>query len=581
MINAIDLVLKSVNIIDIVSQYIPLKKAGANYKARCPFHEEKTASFNVSETKQIYKCFGCGRGGNAISFVSEYEKISFFEALKKLGDKVGIAVTPTEATKKINSKRDLIYTIYELASEFYVQNFHKYSSSVMPYLEKRQLSLEVATKFHLGYALDSFSGLKMHLQRNHINARILPDTGLFRFHESNPDPYDLFRERLIFPIHNTSGKVVAFGGRALDAGVDKGFKYINSPTTDIYTKGKELYGLHITRFEIAKRDFAFICEGYMDFLRLYEKGYTNNVASLGTALTIDQINLLKRYTKNIFLLYDGDDAGITAAVKASALIIQQGATPKVVLLPDKLDPDDFLLNHSTEDFDRLVATALPLCRLVKSQSRLYPDTREAIQMLIDISPEISDEITRELFIKEISQTFGIDEIKLAQSVTPKREYIAPVVPENNTGKQSEERKLLKLLSESPEQIAYVASTLAPENFLNEAYQTIYKFFCEIEDKSIISDAPALCERFKEWLVEQNEWLVNELIGIMVDKMVFSESVNDLVMDVRTRKLNEQLKLLNIRYKNDPDNSEILEEKYLIKEELKKNNNKNVTKLPIV
>ncbi|MCL2064826.1 MAG: DNA primase [Candidatus Cloacimonetes bacterium] len=566
--NNADLVLKAINIVDVVSSYLPLKKMGSNYKARCPFHEEKTASFNVSESKQIFKCFGCQKAGNAIGFVMEYEKISFFEALQKLATKAGISIQKNQQSAKKNTRRDLIYTVYELANDFFVSNLNKHGTIAKQYLEKRQIPLEIAEKFSLGYALDSFSGLKSYLARNHISSDILPDTGLFRLPDEG-DFYDLFRDRLMFPIHSTNGKVVAFGGRALDAEQEKKFKYVNSPTTDIYIKGKELYGLQFTRFDISKKGFVFIAEGYLDFLRLYEKDFTNSVASLGTALTKEQIKLLSRYTNNFIFLYDGDEAGIKAAVRAAALAIQMGCNPKIMLLPNKQDPDTFLLNHAKDDFQILADNSLNIVKFVEKHTRILGGNRHAIQMLIDISPEIEDHILRELFIQDVSETFQISEKNLRSSIN-----IQNFSQNNVTQKQlisykfEEERKLLKLLLKFPDFIKKVADELEIDYFINEDLKKIYEFIINIENKDFLNNPALLMERLNESQTQNDHKMSDELTMLFFDDD-FLDNIDDLIRQVKLRKYEEELKFLNENIANGNDSLEFFEKKFFLKKEIEK------------
>jgi len=567
--NNIDMVLKAVNIVDVISAYIPLKKAGSNFKARCPFHDERTASFNVSETKQIFKCFGCQKAGNAIGFIMEYEKLPFHEALKKLADKAGISIKNDIQSKRKNKKRDLIYTIYELANDYFVSNFRVHGHRAKQYLEERQIPFEMAEKFSIGLALDSYIGLKSYLTRHHINSDILHETGLFRMPE-NKDICDLFRDRLMFPIHSTNGKVVAFGGRTLNPEQDKQYKYVNSPTTEIYTKGKELYGLHISRFDISKKGSVFVSEGYLDFLRLYTKGWTNSVASLGTALTKEQISLLSRYTKNFYLLYDGDDAGIKAAVKASALIIQHGCLPKIILLPNKHDPDSFLINHSNDDFQAVVDEALPLVRFVEKHLRLFGDKRQAIQMLLDISPEIEDHIARELFIKDISETYQVSEQNLRKNIQTTHINVSPLKKEKPlvSYKYEEEKKLLKFLLKNPSLIDRASNDLGAHYFINEDLKNIFIFLTENENKEYLNSPAMLIERLNEKLLEGDVRMSEELTKLFFDDD-FLDNLDDLIRQVKLRKYENELKIINDLLSKDSQNAELIEKKYFVKRELVK------------
>ena len=560
--NTADLVLKSINIVDVISSYISLSKSGSNYKARCPFHEERTASFNVSESKQIYKCFGCQKAGNAITFVRDYEKISFYEALQKLADKAGITLKNSTQTKVVNTKRDLIYTIYELANDFFISNLKKHGVSAQKYLEQRQISSEIAQKFSLGYSLDSYSGLKSYLSRNYINSDIFSETGLFRVKEDGSDTYDLFRDRLMFPIHSVNGRVVAFGGRALNPEQEKQYKYVNSPTTDIYTKGKELYGLYITKFDISKKGAVFITEGYLDFLRLYEKGITNSVASLGTALTKEQINLLSRYTKNLILLYDGDNPGIKAAVKAATLAVQLGCTPKIMLLPDKQDPDSYLLNHSVQDFYNLSENATSLVNFVQQNNYLFSDTRQAIQMLMDITPEIEDHIARELYIQDVSDTFNITEQHLRTSVST-NQFQNRNVTNNNiiSYKFEEERKMLKFMLKNSDMIKRIAQELDPSYFINNELRYMYNFLKDEQNEDLINNPPLLIEQ-----LEQNH--AEELTKLFFDED-YLDNIDELIRQLKLRKYEYDLRVLNDKIAHGNHSAENLEKKYFLKKEIEK------------
>jgi DNA primase len=316
--NLIDQIRRSNDIVDVIGSYITLKKAGASYRGICPFHNDSHPSLNVSQPKQIFKCFACGKAGNVITFVQDYEKLTFIEALKKLAERTGIKIPDRDRTTVVSTKRDLLLQVYRLAKDFFASNLFEHGQQVLDYLKERQISPQTAKSLELGYALNSNSGLKNHLLKEGINPNILKESGLFGVYQGNI--IDQFRERLMFPIHSNTGEVIAFGGRILSTSGEGG-KYINSPGTELYTKGKELYGLFKTKYDVAKADLALVCEGYMDFLRLYESGITTSVASLGTAMTEDQIYLLGRYSQNIYMLYDGDLAGQKAALRAALLIL--------------------------------------------------------------------------------------------------------------------------------------------------------------------------------------------------------------------------------------------------------------------
>ncbi|MBN2461184.1 MAG: DNA primase [Candidatus Cloacimonetes bacterium] len=548
----IDRILELTNIVDVISSYFPLKKAGTNFKALCPFHQEKTPSFLVSEKKQIYKCFGCGKAGNAVSFIMDYEKISFLEAMKKLASRVGINIETTEAAAKKHSRRDLIYKIYELACAYYRQNLEEHGAGAWRYLEARNISRETVDSLQIGLALNSFSGLKNYLLQNHINEQILPRTGLFSSGEKGL--FDTFRDRIIFPIHSVTGKVVAFGGRVLRDD-QPGGKYINSPTTEIYTKGNELYGLFRTRFEISRQDSAIICEGYTDFLRLYEKGFANTVASLGTSLTTTQIHLLARYTSNVFLLYDGDPAGINAAVKAAGNLIKAGIAARIISLPPEDDPDSFLLKQDPEKLRNLLQQAKPLTEFLDKDNRTGLDVKGKLDLLVEIINEIGDEIGRELFVKEVAEVFRISERALFSRI--KIPYVTGrnKPAESKLHKFREERELLKHVLNNREYFKKVAKELNPDYFLFKIYKDIYEILIKYPEK--INQAGAMLEYATE---ETTRNLLAELLIEDVHEYDFMQALQA----VKLRKYQKDLQVVTEQLRSDPSNKELLDNKNELK-----------------
>ena len=549
--------LTAINIVDVISFYLPLKKSGSNYKTRCPFHEEKSGSFLVSEPKQIYKCFGCGKSGNAITFIRDYEKVSFIDAVKKLAERANILIPDTYEKTKKNSKTELIYQVYELTNEFFRENLKNHGSMAKRYLSSRQLSEATIDKFNIGYSLDSFSSLKSYLQRNHINEKILSETGLFKIKENSI--YDMFRDRLMFPIHSYNGKVVAFGGRALTAEQEKLGKYINSPTTDIYTKGKELYGLNITRYDISKKDMVLIVEGYMDFLRLYENGVTHVAASLGTSLTIEQIELLSRYTQNFYMLYDGDNAGKNAAIKGAGLIIGKGYNAKIVSLPDGHDPDTFLLNNPSSILYELIDKAETLSIFLKNRPEIM-DSKKSLEFLTELSKDIQDPVFRELFIKEMSDAFQISEMSLLKksgSINKKRVDRPKLI---KMEKQSEERRLIQCILKKPEIIKKVAETIDISYFINDGYKKIYKTLTENDMINYLEKPADLLERIED----------EEIKGIL-SSLYFEEDYDfdsdDLMIQIKIRKYQEDLNIINEEISKTPDNNELFEKKIFLKREI--------------
>ncbi len=560
----IDEILEKNNIVDVISNYFPLKKSGSNFKTRCPFHDEKTASFIVSEKKQIFKCFGCGKGGNVITFVRDYEKISFFEALKKLAKRAGISVKETKVSKKKRSKRDLIYKIYSLSVGFYQKNLKDYGDQTLEYLKDRKISTQTIDKFQIGYALNSYAGLKNFLIKNQINSKILKETGLFTSNNK-----DLFRNRLMFPIHDHSGRVVAFGGRVLHKD-QPGGKYVNSPTTVIYKKGSELYGFNVTKYEVSKKDNVLICEGYTDFLRLYESGFKNAVASLGTSLTDDQIKLVSRFTKNFYILYDGDKAGKKAALRAAANISKFGYSVKIVLFNEDEDPDNFLLSHGKKELEKKIAEAKSLSRFLNDDAVLGLNTKTKLSSLIGILNDYQDEISKELFIKEISEVFGVSQKAIFSKLKKKYPIRSTRTNEENTdlAKYEEEKNFLIALVNNRLNHKKVAQEIDSTYFLKEIHKDVFEYL--MKNNNYMDNMSVLLDKVDD------EKTQNTLAEFILQESQISDA-DDMINGLKIRKLHINLQKINQKIQQDKDNDEYYKKKDQIKKEIIKLNKKVVSK----
>jgi len=563
--DTINRILELTDIVELIGSYFPLKKTGTNYKALCPFHQEKTPSFVVSEKKQIYKCFGCGKAGNAISFVMEYEKLSFPEAIKKLAQRVGIVLKSDKTSPQKKSKKELIYKIYKLSNAFFQDNLKNYGGIAQNYLQERNIGKETIIKFELGYALDSFGGLKNYLLKNQINEKILPLTGLFS--EGNKGWYDTFRNRLMFPIRSVNGKVVAFGGRVL-ADDQKGGKYINSPTTPIYTKGRELYGLDKTRFEIAKLDEAIICEGYTDLLRLYEFGFKNCVASLGTSLTDQQINLLSRYAGRAVVLYDGDLAGRKAAFRAGSNLLKADIKARIAEIPEGNDPDSFLVKQGRDALKKLITTAPDLINFLKNDAVMKLDMKAKLELLVEVLNDLNDKMGQELLIKQIADIFSISERALLERIKP-----VSIISSKNQMKQKyirygEERELLKHILTKPEMFKKVAQELDSSYFLFKIYSEIYEELIKHKMET---------ERLATFLEEIKKEDVRTAIAELAMEEIEDENFSDLLKVVKLRKLKFDLKQINKGLLQDPENKELKNTKHELRRKIINLDNKVVTK----
>ena len=350
----IDRIMAATDIVEVVSDFVSLRKRGANYWGLCPFHDDKTPSFSVSQSKGVCKCFSCGKGGSAIHFIMEHEQLSYYEALKYLAKKYNIEIHEKELTdeeKQKRSDRESMFIINAFAQNFFSKSLLETEEGRtvgLAYFRERGFNEDIIRKFGLGYSPEKRDALAQEANKQGYKTDYLLKTGLCREGQNNRI-YDLFAGRVMFPVYSVSGKVVAFGGRILKSGV-KISKYFNSPESDIYHKSNELYGIFQAKRAIEKEKCCYLVEGYTDVLSMHQSGIENVVASSGTALTPGQIRLIHRFTENITVLYDGDAPGIKASLRGIDLILQEGLNIKVVLLPDGEDPDSFSKSQSAESF---------------------------------------------------------------------------------------------------------------------------------------------------------------------------------------------------------------------------------------
>ena len=338
--NIIQEIKERLDIVEVVSDFISLKKSGSNYKALSPFSSEKTPSFFVSPSKQIFKCFSTGKGGDAIEFLREVDSMTYIEAIKYLGEKYGVEINEYEIDNSVSSEKDSLLIILSKSKNFFIDNLKtKEGKNVaLTYFEHRVISKEMIKKFELGYSLDKWNSLYDNLKKLKYSEKLMISAGLIL--EKNNKKYDRFRNRIIFPIHNISGKVIAFGARQIKDDENQP-KYINSPETTLYIKSNILYGIYQSKNSIRKEDKCYLVEGYTDVISLFQIGIENVVSSSGTSLTTNQIKLIGRYTKNVTILYDGDQAGINASLRGLDLILENNLNVRIVTFPENEDPDSF------------------------------------------------------------------------------------------------------------------------------------------------------------------------------------------------------------------------------------------------
>lgn len=413
---------------DVIGDFVTLKRAGSVYKACCPFHNEKTPSFVVSPSKGIYKCFGCGKSGTAVGFVMEHESLSFAEALKYLGKKYGVEVVEKDETPEDIAKRqrhESLMLVSDFASKFFIESLQTEEGQVIgyQYFRSRGLEDETIRKFGLGWAPKGRSALKEAARTAGYKEEYLLDTGLCKTYEDGR-VVDTFSDRVMFPIHSASGRVIAFGGRTLSA--DRGPKYVNSKETEIYVKSRSLYGIYFAKNEISRQDKCILVEGYLDVLSMHQLGITNVVASSGTSLTEEQIRLIRRFSNNVTILYDGDSAGIKAALRGTGMLLKEGLTVKIVILPEGQDPDDFARRHTLDEVNDYIAQNEQDFIGFKTDILLGDagdDPLKRASLINDIADTIAlipDAVTRAVYVRTTASRFQIDEHILTSRVNGSR-----------------------------------------------------------------------------------------------------------------------------------------------------------------
>ncbi len=532
--NIIDDVKHATDVVELISQYVGLKQRGRNFLGLCPFHNEKTPSFTVSPDKQIFYCFGCQAGGDVFSFVRQYEKISYPESIRMLAERVNIVIPQTQSrTDEPPSETEAIHFALKLAEQFY---FEKLSTSTVAkaYLTGRGFDQKTIDTFRIGYSPDGWSEFLDFAKSKSVDLGILERAGLILPKSGGGGYYDRFRQRLMFPIHNPSGRVIGFGGRQLRE-EENSPKYMNSPEGPVYHKSKTLYGLHQSKETIRRADQIVLVEGYADCVSLHQFGITNVVASSGTALTGDQAQLIKRYTQNVILIYDGDSAGIHAAERGGGILLEAGLNVKIVTLPGQHDPDSIIRAEGPEAFADMLLHGLAYVdfRIVQWREQNKLDTvngkTAAIRELIEVFARTKDPIRQSLFVQEISEKLKIDKGIVAQELKKltrgdkslPAEKPAPLVDfaivEKNLPERilRAERALLRaLLGNSPSVSDKIFIHLRPENFQNAS---IRKLVEQIHEE-FMQDQQCNIDALKETLDESVQKAVNRLL--MEDRDIF-------------------------------------------------------------
>jgi DNA primase len=494
-----------VDLLAYVSQYVTLRKRGREYVGLCPFHAEKTPSFSLNAEKQVWHCYGCDAGGDLISFVKRYENVEFPDALRMLAARAGVELRESPDLRRRRSEREAIYEANAVAKAFFMEALAK-SAEAKEYVAQRGLEMATCERFGVGYAPDSWDGLTTALTRAKVDLQLAARAGLISLRQSETGYIDFFRRRLMFPIFNLTGEVIAFGGRALGQAEPK---YLNTKNTPVFTKGQHVYGLNIARKTAAAQEALIVVEGYMDCLALHQAGFQNAVATSGTAFTPEQARELRRVASNVYLCFDGDAAGQAATTRNIDMLVDEGLSIRVITLPGGRDPDEFVREAGADGFAELLAASRPWTEFkidlaCQQIARAFSNKSDIARQAMSVIARVRDPIERDQYVKTMARKLDVSESSL-RSLRPAPPAItqaraadtiarrpAPAAPQS----LSFERELIQLLLTRPKLLGDAASRIAGDDFENEELGRAYEQLREnrsaleqgVNPMSVIADA---------------------------------------------------------------------------------------------
>jgi DNA primase len=549
-VNIVDEIKSRCNIVDVIGRVVPLKKAGSNYKGVCPFHNEKTPSFIVSESKQIFTCFGCGATGDLLEFVKRYYNLDFRGSVEMLAKEYGISL---EGAFRSNKDKDELYEINRQAARFFFKALRQQANLGYTYMKRRGISEEILNKFGIGYADEKWDSLYGFLRGKGISEEKMLDLGLIS--KSNGRYFDKFRNRVIFPIINTGGKVIGFGGRIIGEGEPK---YLNSQESNIFKKKYNLYGLNLAGGDVRKEDSIILVEGYMDVVSLYQNGVRNVSASLGTALTENQARLIKRYTKNVILSYDADNAGQSAAMRGLDILYKESCRARVLKVTEGKDPDEFIKKNGRKAFIRLIDNAQPYGDFkldfakakydMNDQQQRIDYIGEAVDILKSMKPVEAD-----IYIKKLAEDTGVSEgairFEYLGNNSQVKNFEHPSDINRRTEQEDNKRDSMSLIEKDLIKLMILDSGYIniPDDIKETAFESssgknIYEAMISLYDDGESVDMNKLKDILDEDDIECLAEIEEELIPAGREKAVF----DDCIARIRERSLKRQEKELMIR-----------------------------------
>jgi len=518
--DAIDTVRQRVNIVDVISHHLTLKKAGKNYRALCPFHQEKTPSFMVNEEKQIFHCFGCGAGGDVFTFLMQYENLTFYEVLTELARQTGVTIPKGGPSAGDDRKTELFFDINDQAADYFHSNLVSKSvgRAARDYLKKRGIRDETIRTYRLGYAPPGWTNLANHLKSQSIDRKIAQALGLI-VPRKQEGWYDQFRNRLIFPIRNTRGRTVGFGGRVIDDAMPK---YLNSPESPIYKKGQSIYGIEIAGQEIRQKDQALIVEGYFDLLTLHQNGFRNAVAPLGTALTQDQVRIMKRYTRNFVVLFDPDQAGQKATFRAFDAFMAEEIHPRTAGLPHGQDPDTFVRETGPEALAKVVEGAVPVMDAFIEETvrngnlKTVQGKVQVARTVVPMLGKIRDPVEKKLYARSLSERLGVAASDLLRPSARRDKTRWPGDPKAARHKPAEgypasEKTLVEIMLNHNDVISKVFERGVIEDFQSELLRNIALLLKDVFEKKGVVPVNDLLSRVPDETVkgEIRHWAMED------------------------------------------------------------------------
>ncbi len=557
----VDEVREKNDIVDVISPYVRLTRRGSNYVGLCPFHSEKTPSFSVNGSKQIFHCFGCGVGGNSISFVMKYENLTFTEAVKQLADKAGIKLPDVPDNPDAIKRSDLrtrLFEIYKEAAKFYYFQLRgDYGKFPMEYLKNRKLADKTINDFGLGYSVKSANALYTYLKSKGYSDELMIKAELVTFREGR-GIFDMFWNRVIFPIMDQNNKVIAFGGRVMGEGEPK---YLNSRETDIFNKRRNLYGLNFAKH--SRKNFMLLCEGYMDVIALHQAGFTNSVASLGTALTEEQARLIGRYVKEVIITYDSDGAGVKAAIRAIPILKSAGIKTRILKLAPYKDPDELIKNAGSEEFENRIKNAensfdFELSNIEKNFDLSGPEGKtEFLNKVAERLTEFEEELERENYIAAVAGKYFVSKEALirlvnkiggAKQIRETYKEASDRIKKDDKAKTADEgllktnRLLLSLIEDNPEFYKRIKNIISSEDFATPLYKDVARrIFLQMEEGRKIN-AAEIISRYEstedQALVTQ---VFEEKFEVELDEAERERAFKEVVIKVKKSGLAEELK----------------------------------------